>query len=106
MRSTSNTKPSDFLRQLGIENNKSLQGTVTAIYDIGCFFGAIAAYFLGGMRYRTVCSGMQRLTVTDILGRKNTILLGTTIMSIGALLQITAFGVPHMIVGRTLPIIH
>lgn len=26
-----------------------MQGTVTAIYDIGCFFGAIAAYFIGGM---------------------------------------------------------
>lgn len=38
----------DFLRQLDIQDNKSLQGTVTAIYDIGCFFGAIAAYFLGG----------------------------------------------------------
>ncbi|CZT20430.1 probable sugar transporter STL1 [Ramularia collo-cygni] len=73
----------DFLQQLGIQDNKSLQGTVTAIYDIGCFFGAISAYFLG-----------------DIIGRKKTILLGTTIMSIGAILQITAYGVPHMIVGR------
>lgn len=40
----------DFLQQLGIQDNKSLQGTVTAIYDIGCFFGAIAAYFLGGQK--------------------------------------------------------
>jgi MFS family permease len=38
--------------------------------------------------------------IGDRLGRKNTILLGTTIMSIGAILQITAYGVPHMIVGR------
>jgi len=60
-----------------------LQGTITAIYDIGCFFGAIAAFFVG-----------------DILGRKKTVLAGTTIMSIGAILQITAYGVPQMIVGR------
>lgn len=36
----------------------------------------------------------------DPLGRKKTILLGTTIMSVGALLQITAYSVPQMIVGR------
>lgn len=60
-----------------------LLGTVTAIYDVGCFFGAIAAFSLG-----------------EMLGRKKTILLGTSIMSIGAILQIAAFGVPQMIVGR------
>lgn len=61
----------------------SLLSTVTAIYDIGCFFGAICAIIVG-----------------DVLGRKKTILLGTTIMSVGAILQITAYGVPQMIVGR------
>nr|POF02587.1 sugar transporter stl1 [Quercus suber] len=73
----------DFLTTLGIVGNTSLQGTITAIYDIGCFFGAIAAYFIG-----------------DYLGRKKTILLGTTIMSIGAILQITSYSVAQMIVGR------
>lgn len=73
----------DFLDTLGIANNTSLQGTITALYDIGCFFGAIAAYFVG-----------------DWLGRKRTILLGTTIMSIGALLQITTYSVAQIIVGR------
>ena len=60
-----------------------MKSTVTAIYDIGCFFGAIAAFVFG-----------------DYMGRKNTILIGTTIMSVGALLQCTAYSVPHMIVGR------
>lgn len=36
-----------------------LLGTVTAIYDIGCFFGAIAAFSLG-----------------ELLGRKKSVLLG------------------------------
>jgi len=54
-----------------------------AIYDIGCFFGAIGAFIFG-----------------DYLGRKKTILIGTTIMSVGAILQCTAYSVPHMIVGR------
>jgi MFS family permease len=73
----------DFLDTLGIRNNVSMKSTVTAIYDIGCFFGAIAAFVFG-----------------DYLGRKKTILVGTTIMSVGALLQCTAYSVPHMIVGR------
>ena len=68
---------------MGLQNNSSLLGTITAIYDIGCFFGAMAAFVIG-----------------EPLGRKRSVLLGTTIMSIGAILQITAFSVPHMIVGR------
>ena len=73
----------DFLTTLGITGDTSLQGTITALYDIGCFFGAIAAYFIG-----------------DWLGRKKTVLVGTTIMSVGALLQITTYSVAQIIVGR------
>jgi len=73
----------NFLDVHGISGNTSLISTITAIYDIGCFFGAIAAFFIG-----------------DIIGRKKTILLGTTIMSIGAILQITSYSVAQMIVGR------
>jgi MFS family permease len=73
----------DYLDVMGLRNNSGLLGTVTALYDIGCFFGAILAFVIG-----------------DPLGRKMSILLGTTIMSIGAILQITAFSVPQMIVGR------
>ena len=58
----------DFLETLNIVHKTSLQGTITALYDIGCFFGAIAAYFIG-----------------DWLGRKKTVLVGTTIMSVGGL---------------------
>lgn len=73
----------DFLDTLGIANNASMVSTVTALYDIGCFVGALVAYFVG-----------------NLLGRKKTILVGTTIMSIGAILQITAYSVAQMIVGR------
>ncbi|KAL9042056.1 MAG: hypothetical protein Q9180_000863 [Flavoplaca navasiana] len=71
------------LMDLNRPSRTKLLGTITAIYDVGCFFGAIAAFSLG-----------------EMLGRKKTILLGTTIMSIGAILQIAAYGVPQMIVGR------
>ena len=56
--------------------------TVTALYDIGCFFGAIAT-----------------IAIEDLLGRKKAILLGTTVMNVGAILQISAFSIPQMIAG-------
>jgi MFS family permease len=73
----------DYLDTMNLRNNSELLGTVTAIYDIGCFFGAILAFMIG-----------------EPLGRKKSILVGTVIMSIGAILQVSAFGVPQMIVGR------
>ena len=73
----------DFLDQLNLNNNASLISTVTAIYDIGCFLGAILVCAIG-----------------DPLGRKKCVLLGTTIMSIGAIIEIASFNVPEMIVGR------
>ena len=42
-----------------------LLSIVTAIYDIGCFFGAIIAFSIG-----------------EQLGRKKTILIGATIMAV------------------------
>ena len=75
----------DFLDTLNLDGpeHTSLLSTVTAIYDVGCFFGAVAAFSLG-----------------EKLGRRNSVLVGTTIMSIGAILQISAYSVPQMIVGR------
>lgn len=70
---------------MGIVGNDKLQSTVTAIYDIGCFLGAISTIWIG-----------------ERLGRKNTILVGTTVMSIGAILQTVAFGLPQMFVGRVI----
>ncbi|KAK6071699.1 hexose transporter [Seiridium cupressi] len=75
----------DFLDLLGIASDATMQSTVTAIYDVGCFLGAVSVIWIG-----------------EPLGRKKTVLLGTTIMSIGAILQIAAFGVPQMIVGRVI----
>jgi MFS family permease len=49
----------------GIENDQKLQSTVTAIYDMGFFLGAIST-----------------MLISEKLGRKNTISTGTTIMSI------------------------
>lgn len=73
----------DFLDTLGLNGKTTLISTVTAIYDVGCFFGAILAFMIG-----------------DKLGRKKSVLLGTTIMAVGAIIQIASFGIPEMIVGR------
>lgn len=63
--------------------SSSLQGTVVAIYEIGCFFGSIFCLFAG-----------------EWLGRRRCIWLGCIILSIGAALQASAYGIPQMIVGR------
>ncbi|THX36585.1 general substrate transporter [Aureobasidium pullulans] len=59
--------------------------TVAAIYDVGCFIGAIIAF-----------------TVGERLGRKKTIILGTAIMSIGVILKTSSFSLPQMFVGRVI----
>lgn len=63
--------------------SSSLQGTVVAIYEIGCFFGAIFTLFAG-----------------EWLGRRMVIMIGCVVLTIGAVLQASAFGIPQMIVGR------
>ncbi|KAI3321903.1 general substrate transporter [Xylariaceae sp. AK1471] len=61
------------------------QGIAVASYNLGCFVGAIISIF-----------------ISDILGRKRMIMLGTSIMIIGAALQASATTLPHLIVGRVI----
>ncbi|KAK7221412.1 hypothetical protein V2G26_009415 [Clonostachys chloroleuca] len=57
--------------------------TVTAIYDIGCFIGAIVAF-----------------TVGERLGRKKAVLAGTAIMAVGTVIKASSYSLPQMIAGR------
>lgn len=73
-----------------IANNKALksqrstnQGIAVAAYNLGCFCGAVLTIFIG-----------------NPLGRRRMIFLGCTTMATGAILQTTAFDLPHWIVGR------
>lgn len=61
----------------------TMLSTITAIYDIGCFFGAIMAF-----------------TVGERLGRKKAILAGTAIMAVGAVLVSSSYSLAQMFVGR------
>lgn len=56
---------------------------MTSIYNIGCFIGAMSTIWTG-----------------DILGRPRQIILGSTIIGIGAIIQTASYGVPQMMVGR------
>ncbi|RYP88154.1 hypothetical protein DL769_000346 [Monosporascus sp. CRB-8-3] len=69
----------------GAGGSSSLQGTVVAIYEIGCFFGAIICLLFG-----------------ERLGRRKSIMLGCLILGIGGALQASASSIPHMIVGRVI----
>ncbi|CAK7226344.1 hypothetical protein SBRCBS47491_006199 [Sporothrix bragantina] len=64
-------------------HNSTLQGTVVAMYTLGCFFGSIDCLWLG-----------------DRLGRKKTILLAAATNVVGALIQCTSFSLAQLIVGR------
>lgn len=67
----------------GSHGSASLQGTVVAIYEIGCFFGSILALVFG-----------------EKLGRRLTILIGCLVLCVGGALQASAYSIPHLIVGR------
>jgi MFS family permease len=65
------------------KNRSNYQGIAVSSYNLGCFFGAIITIFLGNK-----------------LGRRKMIMLGTTIMVLGAALQASAYSLEHFIIGR------
>ncbi|KAH7123155.1 general substrate transporter [Dactylonectria macrodidyma] len=72
----------DFIKTFD-DPDPTLQGQITATYDLGCFFGAIFAMWWG-----------------DRVGRKLTIAWGCAILVVGAIMQTAAYHVPVMIIGR------
>lgn len=63
--------------------NSRIEGTVVALFNLGCLFSSIGCIFIG-----------------DMLGRKRTFMLGLFVTIIGSILQSTAFTLAHLIVGR------
>ncbi|KAJ5731034.1 Major facilitator superfamily domain general substrate transporter [Penicillium malachiteum] len=70
-----------------LDGNSTLQGTVTALYEIGCLFGAIFMLIYG-----------------DWLGRRKAIICGAFIMIIGVIIQVTSYShhkpMAQFIIGR------
>ncbi|TLS26656.1 hypothetical protein PpBr36_04035 [Pyricularia pennisetigena] len=72
------------------DHNPTMQGFVTAIYEIGCLLGA-----------------MFILAVGDILGRRRAMILGALIMGLGVIIQIVTIKpspspIAQFIIGRTI----
>lgn len=61
----------------------AIQALVVAIYEIGCLFGALFIVAYG-----------------DTIGRRKAVVLGATIMIIGAIIQASSYGLAQLIVGR------
>ncbi|KAK6434905.1 hypothetical protein LTR95_008912 [Oleoguttula sp. CCFEE 5521] len=61
----------------------NVQGITVGGYTLGCFFGAVATIWLG-----------------NLLGRKKTIFIGSSIMVVGAAIQASSFSLPQLIVAR------
>ncbi|KAK4140183.1 general substrate transporter [Dichotomopilus funicola] len=64
-------------------SRSTYQGIAVASYNLGCFFGAVITIFIG-----------------NPLGRKRVIMLGTSIMIIGAILQASSTTLEQFIIGR------
>lgn len=63
--------------------DSAIQALVVAIYEVGCLIGSFIIMFYG-----------------DQLGRRRAILVGASIMVVGAILQTTSFQMAQLIVGR------
>lgn len=61
----------------------NMQGTLTSVYNLGCFAGAMSTVWTG-----------------DFFGRPRQIIVGSTVIAIGGVIQAAAYGVPQMMVGR------
>lgn len=56
---------------------------MTSVYNLGCFGGALSTLYTG-----------------DKLGRPRTLLLGSSIIALGAIIQASSFSMGQMIAGR------
>lgn len=61
----------------------NMQATMTSVYNIGCFVGAMSTVWTG-----------------DFFGRPRQILVGSTVIAVGAVIQAASYSVAQMMVGR------
>lgn len=63
--------------------SSNMQATMTSVYNLGCFAGAMSTIWTG-----------------DIFGRPRQIIIGSAVIAIGAIIQTTSYSVAQMMVGR------
>jgi len=61
----------------------SMQGNITALYDIGCVIGSIICYFVG-----------------EHFGRRTMLMAGGTIMVVGTAILGSSYSIAQLIAGR------
>lgn len=77
--------PATWQRDPNDVHTGTVQGTVVSVYEVGCFFGALLAFFIG-----------------EKLGRRKMMIIGGVIMIIGTVITTASFGPgdpPHGNVG-------
>jgi MFS family permease len=74
----------DFLRTMG-HPTATQQGTLTSVYNLGCFGGALSTLYTG-----------------DKLGRPRTLMLGSFIIALGAIIQASSYSRGQMYAGRVI----
>ena len=72
----------DFLRTVG-DPSTTDQGTMTSVYNLGCFVGALSTLYTG-----------------DKLGRPRTLILGSSVIAVGAVIQASCYSAAQLYVGR------
>lgn len=72
----------DFLRTVG-HPSVTAQGTMTSVYNLGCFAGALSTLYTG-----------------DKLGRPRTLILGSSVIALGAIIQAACYNAAMLYVGR------
>ncbi|KAM7199420.1 General substrate transporter [Rhypophila sp. PSN 637] len=63
--------------------NPDMLGNITAIFDIGCVLGSLLCYFIG-----------------DKLGRRRMLMLGETVMVLGAVIHASSYSIAQLLVDR------
>ncbi|KAK1226314.1 hypothetical protein PQX77_010699 [Marasmius sp. AFHP31] len=74
----------DFRGTFGHPNDTK-EGIIVSSYNLGCFTGCILTFILG-----------------DWLGRRRAMWLAMALITVGAVLQATAYSVPHVIIARVI----
>ncbi|KAI0387868.1 general substrate transporter [Hypomontagnella monticulosa] len=75
----------DFVKIFPQTKNPAISGITSSCFSLGAFFGCLASFLLG-----------------DRLGRKKSVFVGLVLNLVGVVLQIAAYHLPQMIVGRVL----
>ncbi|KAI0844503.1 general substrate transporter [Daldinia vernicosa] len=73
----------DFIETFPETKDPAISGITSSCFSLGAFFGCLASFLLG-----------------DRLGRKKSVYVGLAVNVIGVVLQIAAYHLPQMIVGR------